>query len=261
MKKEKILNLFLLFALAASLVDLISTTVSSQTRYIAGMVSYWKFDEGGGIKAGDSVDGNPGTLHGPRWDSGRVGGALSFDGENDYVEVANSPNLAIVNEITLEAWVYPTAFLSPWANTILTKCIPTGPGWYGDYELGYYGDATTDRNYPGGSTYRRFFLRLNNNQKGIWSNSQVSLNTWTHVVVTYDRATMKIYINGVLDNTLSYSQPLITSGGNLRFGATLVVTPNQMRGLIDEVAIYSRALRAEEIQQHYQNGLSRKGYC
>src|SRR3989344_5236105 len=47
-----------------------------------GLVGYWKFDEGTGTSAGDSSgNGNTGTLvNSPSWVTGKVGGALSFDG-------------------------------------------------------------------------------------------------------------------------------------------------------------------------------------
>jgi hypothetical protein len=54
-----------------------------------GLVGYWPFDEGGGTIAKDySGNGNNGTLvNNPTWTTGKVGGALSFDGANDYVRV------------------------------------------------------------------------------------------------------------------------------------------------------------------------------
>ena len=56
-----------------------------------GLVGYWKFDEGSGTTASDSSGyGNTGTLStgasAPGWTTGKVGGALSFDGVDDYVD-------------------------------------------------------------------------------------------------------------------------------------------------------------------------------
>jgi hypothetical protein len=218
-------------------INVVMTTAVSVQPSQALMVSYWDFDEGSGITAFDSIDSNPGTLvNGTAWTTGMHGNAVSFDGVNDYIEVSQSSNLSITNAITLEAWVNPTAFLSPWANTVIMKAVPGT--WYGDYELGYYGGAS-----PGS----KWFVRLNRNAITFHSNSDVQLNEWTHVVATYDRSFIKMYINGELDSLISYSQPLMTSGGNLRFGATDVITPNQMRGVIDEVAIYDVALTEEEV--------------
>ena len=60
-----------------------------------GLVGYWPFDEGSGNIAKDySGNGNDGTLvNGPTWTTGKVGGALSFDGVDDYVRVINSASI------------------------------------------------------------------------------------------------------------------------------------------------------------------------
>jgi hypothetical protein len=52
-----------------------------------GLVGYWNMDEGGGLIANDkSGNGNKGTLvGGPKWTTGKNGGALQFDGKNDYI--------------------------------------------------------------------------------------------------------------------------------------------------------------------------------
>ena len=54
-------------------------------------VGYWEFDEATGSTAFDSSgSGRSGTLvNGPTWTAGRIGGALSFDGVNDYVEITD----------------------------------------------------------------------------------------------------------------------------------------------------------------------------
>ncbi|MFQ6057165.1 MAG: hypothetical protein ACE5J9_05430 [Methanosarcinales archaeon] len=68
----------------------------------AGTVGYWHFEEGSGNVAVDSSGlGNNGTIYGATWTTGKVGGALSFDGVDDYVEVPDSVSLDISgNQIT-----------------------------------------------------------------------------------------------------------------------------------------------------------------
>ena len=52
-----------------------------------GLVAWWKFDETNGTVAYDSSgNGNDGNLSGgPTWTTGKIGGALNFDGINDYI--------------------------------------------------------------------------------------------------------------------------------------------------------------------------------
>src|SRR3989338_9287108 len=60
-----------------------------------GLVGYWSMNEGTGSYAGDaSGNKNTGTLTGgPTWVDGKRGKALSFDGSNDYVSVADANSL------------------------------------------------------------------------------------------------------------------------------------------------------------------------
>jgi hypothetical protein len=75
----------------------------------AGMVSWWKAEG----NADDSQDDNHGTLQGgATFAPGKVGQAFSFDGNNQYVLIADPvpANLQIQNEITLDAWIYVTSY-------------------------------------------------------------------------------------------------------------------------------------------------------
>ena len=75
----------------------------------SGQTAYLKFDESSGTTAADSsLTNNNGTLvGGPVWNAaGRVNGALSFDGTNDYVSLANQ---SLAASFTLSAWVHVTS--------------------------------------------------------------------------------------------------------------------------------------------------------
>ena len=75
----------------------------------------------------DSGRGGTGTISGAtRTTSGRFGSALTFDGVNDLVTVADSAALDLTNRATLEAWVYASALGSSW-RTILLKGQPVSP--------------------------------------------------------------------------------------------------------------------------------------
>jgi hypothetical protein len=65
------------------------------------LVAHWPLDDGSGATAADSVGGHDGELHGaPSWIQGQIDGALSFDGIDDYIVVAdadalNSPEVSV----------------------------------------------------------------------------------------------------------------------------------------------------------------------
>ena len=219
-----------------------------------GMVSFWKFDEGSGTTAYDSYDGNDGALiNGPFWTTGQVGGALSFDGEDDYVSIPSSASLDITQAITVEMWINSPNYYKRYAIFLIKGSV---------YRPLAYGLRMFD------TTGRPLFqiVTLDNNivkYNYIVSPEPLTNNQWYHLVGTYDGSHMKIYVNGLLKKEESWSGSIVSYdyypleiGGYSASGSKF-----RYPGLIDEVAIYSRPLTAEEIQEHYQNGLQGKAYC
>ena len=76
----------------------------------SSLVAAYSFDAGSGTTLADlSGRGHNGTIAGAVWSTaGRFGGALSFDGVNDMVTVADAAALDLTNAMTLEAWVRPS---------------------------------------------------------------------------------------------------------------------------------------------------------
>jgi concanavalin A-like lectin/glucanase superfamily protein len=98
------------------------------------------------------------------------------------------------------------------------------------------------------------------NSWGLAVAATVALDRWTHVVGTYDGATVSLYLNGALAASTSYSTA-ITHATNALYigsGATGSGTAGPAGyfwgGIIDDVALYNRALSATEVQLHYTSG-------
>ena len=96
-------------------------------------VGHWSFDDGVGVTATDlSGNGNTGVLvNEPTWTTGRLGSALSFDGVNDYVEVAHSDSLNLRTELTVSTWVYNQGIYDPLLQNSEYHII-AAKGWAGD---------------------------------------------------------------------------------------------------------------------------------
>ena len=73
------------------------------------------------------------------------------------------------------------------------------------------------------------------------------LNTWTHLAVTYDGATLRMFVNGSPVSSVALAGAAVVSSGALRIGGNSV-WGEYFKGLIDEVRVYNRALTAAEIQ-------------
>ena len=88
-----------------------------------GLVAAYAFDEGAGATTADaSGQGHIGTLLGATWTpNGHAGAALSFDGNNDWVTVADSPLLDLTTALTLEAWTFPTQIDNSTWRTVIFK--------------------------------------------------------------------------------------------------------------------------------------------
>lgn len=213
----------------------VSVTVDNSS---LGLVAAYSFNEGTGTTVTDRAGlGHTGTISGATWSTqGRMGGALMFDGVNDWVTIADANDLDFTTAMTLEAWVFPTANGGGSWRNLLIKERPGGEV----YNL--YGNA--DTNTPVVYAVRAAAPDAPLDARGT---SQLPLNTWTHVAVTYDNAMLRLYINGVQVGTRSMAGPLMTSAGVLRLGGN-GVWGEYFAGRLDDVRLYSRALSASAIQ-------------
>src|SRR5262249_13850932 len=151
--------------------------------------------------------GLTGTLTNATWSTaGKYGKALSFNGTNALVTIADNALLHLTGAMTLEAWVNPTS-LSAW-RTILLKEAGT------DEDYAIYGND--DGNRPGGWAF------ANGTYVSALGASQLPLSTWTYLATTYDGSTLRMYVNGTLTASTAVSGNLLTSTGALRIGGNTI---------------------------------------
>lgn len=205
-----------------------------------GLVAAYGFEETSGLQVSDaSGRGHTGTISGAtRTASGRFGRALSFDGINDWVTVADTAALDLTTGMTLEAWVYPT-LLSGWRSAML-KAQPGGLA----YAL-YAHD-----NVPRPAAY----INTGSELSAIGT-AALPLNAWSHLASTYDGSTLRFYVNGALVGTRVAPGSIVTSTSPLRMGGN-AVWGEWFRGRLDEVRVYDRPLSQAEIQQDMLTALA-----
>jgi hypothetical protein len=201
------------------------------------LVAAYSFNEGTGTALTDfSGNGNNGTLaNGPTWTTaGKYGGALSFDGSNDIVNINDSASLDLTTGMTIEAWVRPTTGTN-W-RTILMKERP------GNITYGLYANT---------SSPSRPAVELATNASSsngeVRGAAQLATNSWSHVAATFDGSFLRLYVNGNQVGSLPAGGSIITSSNALRIGGN-TIWGEYFRGQIDDVRIYNEALTQAQIQ-------------
>jgi Concanavalin A-like lectin/glucanases superfamily len=211
---------------------------------VSGLVAHWSFDEGAGTSAGDSSgNGHAGTLtYGPGWaapSACKLGGCLSLDGIDDYVRVRDAAQLRLTGDVTVAAWIKPTA-LGAGKRSLVSKRY--------EFELGAIHESAPHRLQWSHKDASGTLLSGD-------LTASTELNQWQHVVLVRSAATRQIrgYKNGSLALTSTYASAPGTSSYSLNIGRN--PGGNQhFKGLIDEVRVYDRALGAAEVQAVYGQG-------
>lgn len=216
-----------------------TTTSGSVTVTVAngsGLVAAYGFEAGSGSTVADrSGRGNAGVVSGASWSTaGRFGSALSFDGVNDWVSVADSSSLDLTDGMTVEAWVRPSR-LGGWRTVVLKERA-------GGIVYSLYADQGRGR--PVGQVY------IGGERDAVGS-AGVPLGAWTHLAATFDGSTVRLFVNGSLAGSAALTGKMAASTGPLRIGGNGIWS-EWFAGLVDEVRVYSRALSAAEIQRDLQ---------
>jgi hypothetical protein len=233
--------------------------VAAVTSVTNGLAGYWRFDETAGSTAADSSGlGNNGTVNnttgdGGQWTSGKVGGALQFRGgtsAGDYVLVPSWPS-AIEGAMTWSAWV--------WADALPTRGT-IGAGGSGEDGVGQFLLNVNSNGVNELSGYLENTARVTASPiEGV----AFPTNSWQHVALVADGATVRLYRNGSQVATAPYSGQLFNPTNALSIGA--VLTPDSSaaasgwwQGKMDEVAYWTRGLSAGEIFTLFAAGTAGK---
>jgi len=206
--------------------------------YDPSLVLWLPFKEGSGTTVGDlSGYGNNGTIYGATWQMiNKKGWGLSFDGEDDWMDVSDSPSLRIGDSnATWEVWVKINTENYYW---IFDKEI-TWAANSSEYELNTYIDPF------------RLIFRFYGVAHHAFSFGAPPLGEWFHAVVVKKGTVFAGYIDleQKIQEDAGEHLPITTS--DLWFGK---LKPDRYHfdGLIDVARIYKRALSEEEIRILYE---------
>jgi hypothetical protein len=214
-----------------------------------GLVLHYSFDrnEGGKVADGSSEE-NVGALRGPPSFAaeGKSGGALVFDGIDDYLDAGNPPSLQLSTNFTLAAWIWPERTADGFGIITKSHGYPEQDKRAIEFCLG--NDDTLSAYFWDEST--RYF-------SGVVKNKTIRRQEWTHVVLMHDSSLpehqMRAFINGV-PCEMSYEYETVSSIPVVRNVAVPVrigcMRPgvHHFKGRIDEVMIFNRVLSEEEVK-------------
>ncbi len=223
--------------------------VSSQSSSLPqdGLINYWKLDgdakDYGGNKDGVVTGAVPEA-------NGLFGQAYKFDGDKDYIFLGN--HTAEEDKYTVSAWfktdsaIWQTIFHRGYSSTCFyNPKIDIQNGRVIVSESNCRADGIIGGRYYPGIPFK--------------------LGEWNHVTVTRDGNVAKVYLNGYLQIT-DFAQPGVpetlkkgdekvvigASRGKLKINNTNIYFENSFNGLIDDVAVWNRALTKQEVESIYK---------
>lgn len=211
------------------------------TREEAGLVAHWPFDEVFGQECADasgngldaSSQGTPGFMRAP----GVFGNAVVFAGTH-LLSIPGKPDLGGLSELSFSAWTLPTDL--------------TG---YREIFRKEDGDARVLFSYQNHGTILSLGLNIGGYVEcdAKIEPTQVLDGRWHHCAATYDGLTMRVYLDGKEIGSLPRTG-IISAGGSAPGCIGSLNGTECFQGAMDDLRIYRRALRPEEVARLYEEG-------
>ena len=218
------------------------------------IIAYYPLDESSGTTYTDSIAANDAVCSGdgcPAPAAGIVNNAQSFDGVDDNISAPDIDSMEWTadSSFTVELWAQMDPGDSCDGNDVMI-------GRDGSGNLHWWVGCLN------GSNYVNFGLRDNSGvYQGTPGDTALNDGNWHHIVAIRNAATDQnhLYVDGELQNTITYDY---TSGfaGTAPLSIGSLNSDYRFNGLLDEVAIYDKALAEGEILMHYNQGAGRN-YC
>jgi hypothetical protein len=203
-----------------------------------GLVGWWPFNGNANDESGNGNDGvvNGATLTEDRF--GNVNNAYNFQSANsNYISINNNP---VQNgTASISGWFNPTAPIGGPIihigsdNSTAANCN------------GYFFGFGTIANPTGNN------LLLDASCQGNYNTEWIATpNTWYHFTLIRTQNNLTAYINGNMVGSYTPTG-IISPSNNIFFGSTFSSNSVFYNGIIDDIAIYNRALTEQEIQSLY----------
>lgn len=210
------------------------------------IVGYWSFDvNDSGTTYDYSGYDNDGTVSNAVWNdsNGKYGSDYEFDDTSSYIDCGSDSSLAVVaGSFTISAWVKPSSIDS--YDMIISKddsSTTLNSGYRLMFDNGHHGRILVDNG---------------SNQDAV-TTSTVPLNSWTHIVATFNGTDLQIYHNGSLQATTQISGSLVSDNKQMVIGKKASQNSAYFGGAIDDITIWNTSLSAAEVQNLYSETYSK----
>ena len=204
----------------------------------SSLMAHWKFD--GSLK--DEKGNYTGVFSTgrPVFEPGRLGQALRLNGIDQYVTIPHSEDFNFPGSFSISAWFKAESFEKGWAP-VISK---------GD------GSWRLQRDQYNNTMCLDFTLASNQEVRQAVSTELADDNTWHHLVGLYDASasSIRIYFDGRMDGENHVDGRVNPSVQPVAIGENLNPHPmkRNFKGVIDDIRIYTRALRGAEVSKLYQ---------
>jgi len=191
----------------------------------------------------ESGNGNNGVVHGAvltKDRNGKENSAYSFNGSS-YIGVPYNPQFNITpSGFSVALWFTPESSQSP-IHALIDKAH--GITGLNSWVVQCVNDGTTAKNL--------FEFAVGNGSGWMIADSTCIFdNKWHFVVVNFDGATTKFYVDGELKQTAPFSGSPVSNRNGISIG-TASINNRFFKGSIDDIRIYNRAITDTEVQQLY----------
>ena len=219
--------------------------VSSHPTVSSDLIAWWKLDEGAGTLTLDTSGySHSGVLQaGASWTSNGISGAaLSCNGTNAFVQVANADDLDGTSQMSISLWFKAEA-LDGNPRGLISKRL--GVGNQQAYSLFLWTD-------------NKLNVDIDGNDSRFQSQAVFQTNRWYHLAVVFDGTQsnaaqrVQLYVDGVLDTTASESSANIPHyASNLTLGTLNSGYTYDFKGAIDDVLLYRGVLSSNDVAAIY----------
>lgn len=236
-------------------VDLSESVWESEIERESNVVGWYRFGETSGETT--LIDSSPNARHGS-WDGGVQGfpaGSLLTREPDSAAVFSGTERATVLNQgatgtvWTIEMWIQTPPQVGDTSAVITMDCLRQGSG---DHTAAApnVGLQVTRSNH---TSPNRFACRING--QSLVGTSTVANNIRHHVALVRDGSTIRIYVDGIQENSATLSTTTAQAADGIRFSEPFAVASNgPYIGTLDEVVLWSRALTPTEISEHQALG-------